>query len=840
MTTLHPVRMTEAADYWTAVLTAGGSTSIPRWRVGDHSPGIAQVDRPFPRGLTTGLGRVVVDRGLRVSAALLAAHALVVRALAGEPSVVVGYREPDGQCLPCRLDVDAPSWGELVEQALAVEAELVCNGYYPVDRLRSELEVPGPRYETVVDPHAVGAALPQEAILEVALVRRGRRLVLRLRYRSEAVDSSYAGRIADYHIAALQRLVEGTDARPSGADLISDDERRRQLELAGSARPLPDRRMHEYFEDQVRAQPNAVAVEHAGTRWSYAQVNARANQIGRLLLDGGLGREDVVAVTMERTPDWLACVLAIFKAGGAYLPIEPHLPADRITRTMQRAGCSVVLTERASRDNLDAAVEALGDATVIDLDGIEAPESGSGDDAVALGVTVDAGQLAYIYFTSGSTGEPKGAMCEHAGMLNHLLAKIEDLELAPGQAVAQTAPQSFDISLWQLVAALMVGGRTVIVEQAAILDVQRFVETLACARVSVVQLVPSYLEVVLSFLEHTPADLPELHHVSATGEALKPELVRRWFAARPGIPLVNAYGLTETSDDTNHEVLTGPPLDDRVPLGRPVRGVAQYIVDEELNLVPLGAPGLIAFSGVCVGRGYVNDPERTAQAYLRDPFQPGRRLYLGGDHGRWLASGKLEFLGRKDHQVKVAGFRIELGEIENVLLKAAGVRDAAVVVAAWPGRGQQLVAFYSADVPLGHGWLRYHLTRALPAYMVPAQLHWQERLPLTGNGKIDRSRLTALAMATPAVTGSTVAPASVTERRLAEHWAQILRLPVGEIGREDHFIRRGGSSLSAVRLAVALGRVLTLKEVLANPVLADMAALLDRKAAESDALPTPS
>ena len=244
-------------------------------------------------------------------------------------------------------------------------------------------------------------------------------------------------------------------------------------------------------------------------------------------------------------------------------------------------------------------------------------------------------QLAYIYFTSGSTGEPKGAMCEHAGMLNHLYAKIDDLEIGAGQVVAQTAPQCFDISMWQLVSALLVGGRTLLVEQEVILDVRRFLDKIADGQVSVLQVVPSYLEVLLSGLDPHPRELPDLRYVSVTGEALKPELAQRWFAAQPGIKLVNAYGLTETSDDTNHEVMDRAPEAERVLLGRPVSNVQVYVVDEHLSPVPLGAAGLIAFSGVCVGRGYVNDPERTRQAYLADPHREGQRLYLGGDYGRW-------------------------------------------------------------------------------------------------------------------------------------------------------------------------------------------------------------
>ena len=311
--------------------------------------------------------------------------------------------------------------------------------------------------------------------------------------------------------------------------------------------------------------------------------------------------------------------------------------------------------------------------------------------------------------------------------------------------VAQTAPQCFDISLWQLISGLLAGGRTLLVEQEVILDVQRFLDKIVDGRVAVLQVVPSYLEVVLSYLEQQPRELPDLRCVSVTGEALKKELAQRWFAAQPGIKLVNAYGLTETSDDTNHEVMDRAPDGERVPLGRPVNNVRVYIVDEHLSPVPLGAPGVIAFSGVCVGRGYINDPERTRLAYLADPHREGQRLYLGGDYGRWQPDGKLEFLGRRDSQVKISGFRIEIGEIENTLLRVPGVRDGAVVVTSGPTRPS---AWWPSTPARSRAWpacLRDRLSQSLPEYMVPSAFHWRESLPLTANSKIDRKTLTALA-----------------------------------------------------------------------------------------------
>jgi acyl-coenzyme A synthetase/AMP-(fatty) acid ligase len=367
--------------------------------------------------------------------------------------------------------------------------------------------------------------------------------------------------------------------------------------------------------------------------------------------------------------------------------------------------------------------------------------------------------------------------------------------------------------------------------------VERFVDRLVDEHVAVVQVVPSYLEVVLTYLEAHPRTLPDLRCVSVTGEAVKKELVQRWFAAQPGIALVNAYGLTETSDDTNHAVLRAVPDTDRVPLGRPIANVEVRVVDEHLVPVPLGAPGEIVFSGVCVGRGYVNDPERTRLAFLTDPHRPGQRLYQAGDFGRWRPDGKLEFLGRRDSQVKISGFRIEIGEIENTLLRVPGVRDGAVVVAEGPDRSRHLVAFWTGADPIPDDVLRDALAGSLPAYMVPRAFHRRPALPLTPNGKVDVKALTALAGELAAVEADPAALRTPSERRVAAAWSRVLGIPADRIGRTDGFFDRGGTSLSAVKLAIALDRAVSLPDLVRHPVLADLAALLDERAGSS---PVPS
>ena len=313
----------------------------------------------------------------------------------------------------------------------------------------------GPLFETVIDPGGVGGELDEGTVLWVAISAQDDRLALRVRYRTNVLDAGCAARIAGYHLTALALIAADPDAEHGHQSLLSAEELDLQLGgLAGPHRELPEARFHELFEQRARAHPDAVAAVQGDRRWTYSELNARANRLGRALVARGLRREGVVAVVTERNLDWMAAVLAVFKAGGVYLPIEPHFPADRIATTLTRADCRLVLTEAGSRTNLDQALDSLPGIQTVSVSAALDEDRADGD----LGIVVTPDQLAYIYFTSGSTGEPKGAMCEHAGMLNHLYAKIDDLEIGEGQVVAQTAPQCFDISLWQLVSALLVGG----------------------------------------------------------------------------------------------------------------------------------------------------------------------------------------------------------------------------------------------------------------------------------------------------------------------------------------------------------------------------------------------
>jgi amino acid adenylation domain-containing protein len=726
---------------------------------------------------------------------VLAATVRIASMLAAEDDVTIGHQAARTQpMVPLRVRLPGGSWRDLIA---AVKAD------------------------------AVGAVLTVGDSLRIWCTGTG----ISLRCRASQFDSGYLDRFGGYLTAALAAMAADPDAPWPAADLLSAAERHHLLaERAGAARSLPDEPAHRQFARQARERPDATAVLYLAERWTYDQVNRAANQIAHALLAAGLRAEDVVAVGTERGPRWLCAILGVLKAGGCYLPIEPDYPAGRVAELVSRAEVKFALTEPAGLAGPGAA-SGLWSRPVTGLLGGDYPDA---DPAVE----VAPGQLAYVYFTSGSTGAPKGAMCEHLGMVNHLTAKVDDFGIGPGDVVVQNARQSFDISLWQLVAPLTVGGATLILPAGHSLDPRLLIEAMVGNDATVLQVVPAFLDVLLRYLEQHPRDLGKLRLVCVTGEAITKPLVVRWFAACPRIALVNAFGATEASDDTTHEIMWEPPPGELVPVGRPVCNVTAYVLGPGDRLRPLGTPGEIAYSGVCVGRGYINDPERTAEAFADDPFRPGHRLYRTGDYGRWLPSGSLEFHGRKDEQVKIQGVRIELGEIEARVTSHPRVLAASVVVTTLPDGAKSLAAFYTSGGGLDPAGLREHLAASLPPSAMPARIERIESLPLTANGKVDKRSLVTRALAAQAPAGARGRPAPRTpsQQRIAAAWALAMNRPVDEIGLDDSFFDIGGSSLAALRVVASLDGLIGLDDLVRNPVLSALAAVADGERGEAGGL----
>ncbi|ARU60829.1 hypothetical protein CBW65_06770 [Tumebacillus avium] len=398
--------------------------------------------------------------------------------------------------------------------------------------------------------------------------------------------------------------------------------------------------------------------------------------------------------------------------------------------------------------------------------------------------------LCYVIYTSGSTGKPKGVMIEHIGMTNHMLAKIADFAIGEDSAVGQVASHCFDQSIWQFFAPLITGGRTVLYSNEVQLDLDAFIARLLADEVTVLQVVPVYLALLADALENELRPLPHLQVLGTSGEALKPQLVSKWFSLFPKTRLINSYGATECSDDFTHYIMEQDPATNPVSIGTPVQNVVVYVLDKDLNLCPVGVKGEICASGISVGRGYLNNAEKTNAAFLRDPFADGEvRLYRTGDRGRWLPDGSLEFSERIDHQVKIRSYRVELGEIEAQLLRVPGIVEAVVLAKDDAAQNKFLCAYFVADGELSVPAVKEQLARELPEYMIPAHFLRLEQIPLTDNGKIDKKALPEPDSQGEA-TIAYAAPTTELETELAGIWQDVL--DVQDVGIHDHFFDLGG------------------------------------------------
>ncbi len=596
----------------------------------------------------------------------------------------------------------------------------------------------------------------------------------------------------------------------------------------------------ERFEAGAAAAPGRIVAACEERSLSWEQLNQGANRLARQLLAlCPLQADELVCVLLRRTERMMASVLAVWKSGAAYVPLEVDYPESRILGVIRESGAKVVLTETGLLSaELARKLRELEPAVkVLKLD--QWPVEGNGTN---LKLQLGAEQLAYVIYTSGSTGQPKGVMVEHGGMLNHLLAKVSELELTRESVVAQNASHCFDISVWQFFAGPLVGGKTVIYGDEVVLEPERFLEGVAAEQVSVLEVVPSYLGVLLEQLGERRELLESLRYLVVTGEVVSRSLVGRWFE-RFAIPVVNAYGPTEASDDITHYRMTAaPPRAGVVPVGKPVQNLRIYIVDEQMNLCPVGVKGEICVSGVGVGRGYLHDEEKTRAVFLEDPFRAERgerevRMYRTGDVGCYLPDGNIVLSGRKDYQVKIRGHRIELGEIEVVLERHTEVNQAVVLLRDDTSRGPQLVAYVvpvTGKKPTGDD-LRKFLLAQIPDYMAPATFCLLDSLPLTALGKIDRK---ALPEPVPSLEGDTrtyLPPRNPDESKLVAIWEEVLAQP--GISVTDDYFELGGHSLLAVSLMAKIekefGKRIPLAELFRNPTIAQLAVTLRAERVDS-------
>ena len=627
-------------------------------------------------------------------------------------------------------------------------------------------------------------------------------LGLHLSYDQRYFDETTVQNMLGEFKRLLLALVQGFHGDMADLPLIGEQEREFLVEGCNqSAHVYPlDLSYIELFEAQVSEHPQRIAASYLEQQWTYDELNRRSNGLGHALIAAGVGLDQPVALLAERNLDLLGMIIGSFKAGAGYLPLDPGLPSQRLSRIIDMSRTPLLVCTEACREQ---AIELLDGFDCQLLVWEEVPARGENP-----GIYSGPDNLAYVIYTSGSTGLPKGVMVEQRGMLNNQLSKLPYLDLSAADVIAQTASQSFDISVWQFLAAPLFGARVDIVPNTIAHDPQGLLAHVEAQGITVLESVPSLIQ---GMLAQDRISLDGLRWMLPTGEAMPPELAHQWLLRYPQIGLVNAYGPAECSDDVAFfRVDLASTRGTYLPIGTPTDNNRLYLLDGALELVPQGAVGELCVAGTGVGRGYVSDPLRTAQVFVPNPFgAPGERLYRTGDLARRRSDGVLEYVGRIDHQVKIRGYRIELGEIEARLHEQPQVRDAAVGVQEGVN-GKHLVGYLvAADETLNPSErldrIKQHLRAELPEYMVPLHWLWLDRLPLNANGKLDRKALPELEIG-QLHSQDYLAPRNELETTLAAIWAEVLK--VERVGVEDNFFELGGHSLLATQIASRVQKTL--------------------------------
>ncbi|WP_169947801.1 non-ribosomal peptide synthetase/MFS transporter [Microbispora sp. H11081] len=652
---------------------------------------------------------------------------------------------------------------------------------------------------------------------------------LYLTYQKDRFDADSITRMAGHYRALAERIAAAPDTPLAALDLLTDAERDLILGTWNdSARPYPDVALPELLERH--ADSDAVAVSFEGRTTTYAELHARANQVAHLLRERGIGPEDTVGVLLDRSPELIACLLGVWKAGAAYLPMDPKFPAQRVSDMLSIAATPLVLTS-AGYAHLFDGVDALDGV----VDGVVDVDGGVLDDRPRepVGVPYDIDRLAYVIFTSGSTGKPKGVQVTHRGLVNHVWWAVKDLASQGDGGAPLFGSVAFDLVVPNLWAPLVTGQRVTVLPQD--FDMGELGALLiAGGPYSFIKCTPGHLEVLGHQIDAGQA-AALAGTIVVAGEALPGSMANRWLEMLGPGRLVNEYGPTEASVGTCIYPVRDAQLVEVVPIGRPLPNMRMYVLDAARKLQPVGVPGELYVGGVGVTRGYMNRPDLTEERFLPDPFDPGGRMYRTGDRVAWTRDGDVAFLGRFDDQVKIRGYRIELDEVRAAVLDHPGVRDAVVTVHAFTPEDKRLVAYYvpTAAEPAD---LAEHCAERLPDYMVPSVFVPLETIPLNANGKVDRK-----ALPDPVVrVGDDLAePETETEIAVAEVWREVLGIDA--ISIDSDFNALGGHSLLLIRMVAKLRQVLpadgyqvTVLDAIANRTVRELATLIDAASSGQD------
>ena len=863
-------RLEQQQDYWRNALADAPvlleiPTDYPRPPQQDFEGGFVPVE--LDAELSAALRQLAQQHGVTLYIVLLAAWAVVLGRLCGQPEVIVGSptanrnrREVEDlvglfvNTLALRINVaQQQSVSDLLKHVRDVALGAQDHQELPFEQVVEIVQPPrrldrsplvqamfawqntggqGARTQTLGELTLApqGIALGQVKFdLDLALGERGDRIMGAFGYAKALFDVSTVERHRGYLVSALRAMAADAGTRLGSIDLLGSAERELLLETWNRTEAdYPSHLcVHELFEQQAARTPDAVAVVAGDASLSYGELNARANQLARRLQAQGLRPDERVAICVERSLEMVVGLLAILKAGGAYVPLDPAYPTERLAFMLCDSAPRLALTHPPARQALDNALSGLQHPpALLDLCTDAALWSATAKDNLdptTMGLAPD--NLAYVIYTSGSTGTPKGILTEHSAVVCRIAWMQTDYPISVTDSILFKTTICFDDSVLEVFWTLSTGASLVALAADEHRSIGAIVDHIQHHQISVLHIVPSVLAALVD--GSPPRDLRSLRTIFCSGEDLRAPLIKRLQASAPEATLHNLYGPTEAAVDVTAWQCPPDFSGDVVPIGRPISNTRIYILAEGMEPVPLGAVGEIYIGGAGVARGYLNRPELTAERFLSSPFVQGDRLYRTGDLGRYLPDGNIEFLGRNDHQVKIRGFRIELGEIEARLAEHPQVREAVVVAREAADGDKRLVAYYTAepDAQLEAADLRSRLAAALPDHMVPAAFVSLQTMPLTPNGKLDRKALPDPGEAAYA-RQSYEPPQGEVEQALAAIWAELLG--VERVGRHDNFFELGGHSLLAVRMVSRLqqqiGLAPSLATLFAHPTLSALAA----------------
>ncbi|MDW7678239.1 MAG: amino acid adenylation domain-containing protein [Bacillota bacterium] len=581
----------------------------------------------------------------------------------------------------------------------------------------------------------------------------------------------------------------------------------------------------EILEEQAALYPERIALSLNGKGITYHELNARANRLARILRNRGVEPEKIVALLMPRSLEMIVSMLAVVKAGGAYLPIDPRYPSDRINFMLTDSGSPFLLTV----ENTSPAQGFSGEIIALNEDLAGVPNILDETNLTTVNRPED---LLYVIYTSGSTGNPKGTMIEHRNVVRLLINDRLQFSFGPEDVWTMFHSYCFDFSVWEMYGAFFYGGKLVMVPRETAQDTDQFLRLLQREKVTVLNQTPAAFYNLIHVEGKEPEPSLGLRYVIFGGEALKPSLLIPFRQRYPETDLINMYGITETTVHVTFLKLTDNDLERGISnIGRPIPTNRVYILDRYLNPLPIGVPGELCVSGDGVGRGYLNNPALTNERFVPSPFVPGERLYRSGDLARFFPKGDMEYLGRIDTQVKIRGHRIELGEIESRMLAFDGIREAVVITRDTVQGTHQLAAYYVGDRAIDEESLYLFLEKTLPDYMIPAGLFQLPALPINSNGKIDRKSLQSFGNIKKEKSVDFKAPETDFQQSIASVWRDVLGLE--NIGINDNFFRLGGDSLAVVMAAAQLGENVEFADFYQNPTIESLARALEEKQASS-------